>query len=352
MKSSFVNLLKGLAIFLMLWGHCIQVCAPVGYDFFDNAVFEFIYSFHMPLFMLISGYLFYFSAAKRELKELLKNRCVGLVQTIIVCGILSYFATTGLFAVISGNFSALIGGKWLSSLSGLWFLWSVLAASIVLGVVCKVTNKFWLQIILLVIGVVVVGLFPNAVLNIFVYPYYIIGFYFAKYKDTVFKKIAYAKYIALVAFPVLLLFYEKRHYIYTTGLFGKDYTILQCLEIDVFRWLIGLVGSIFVIVVMEMLYNLNIKARFFVWLQEAICKCGEKSLQIYVLSCVLLSCYLPAIYSKAIGLFPQIDVFFADNIWIYNLGLTLILGILYTFAIYFVQIGLEKIKLSKFLFGR
>ena len=53
----FINVARGLAIFLMLWGHCIQCCCLGDFDFYENDVFRVIYSFHMPLFMLISGYL-------------------------------------------------------------------------------------------------------------------------------------------------------------------------------------------------------------------------------------------------------------------------------------------------------
>ena len=73
-SRNFLNFLKGLAIFLMIWGHCIQICIPQGMDYFENTVFKIIYSFHMPLFMLISGYLFYYSSQKRNLSELLKHR--------------------------------------------------------------------------------------------------------------------------------------------------------------------------------------------------------------------------------------------------------------------------------------
>lgn len=56
----FWNTVKGVAVFLMLWGHCIQYCAMDSFDCFGNVVYKAIYSFHMPLFMLISGYLYFF----------------------------------------------------------------------------------------------------------------------------------------------------------------------------------------------------------------------------------------------------------------------------------------------------
>ena len=47
------DLIKAFAIFLVILGHCIQIMDP---SWQQNLVQRFIYSFHMPLFMFISGY--------------------------------------------------------------------------------------------------------------------------------------------------------------------------------------------------------------------------------------------------------------------------------------------------------
>lgn len=47
------DFLRGIAIFLVLLGHSIQWTDP---EWQHNLLFEGIYSFHMPLFMFISGY--------------------------------------------------------------------------------------------------------------------------------------------------------------------------------------------------------------------------------------------------------------------------------------------------------
>lgn len=95
-KLNYLSIVKGVAIFLMLWGHCIQCCTNERFDFFEDNVFKFIYSFHMPLFMLVSGYLFYFSFSKRNLSELLKHRIQGLLQPIVMVSFVNYYLTTGI----------------------------------------------------------------------------------------------------------------------------------------------------------------------------------------------------------------------------------------------------------------
>lgn len=60
-----LDIIKGIAIILVVMGHCIQYGSGNDYYtsalFFEENIFKFIYSFHMPLFMLISGYVFGFS---------------------------------------------------------------------------------------------------------------------------------------------------------------------------------------------------------------------------------------------------------------------------------------------------
>lgn len=53
---AWVDGLKGFAILLVVLGHSIQDVIP-NYD--QNIVFRYIYSFHMPLFMFLSGYVSY-----------------------------------------------------------------------------------------------------------------------------------------------------------------------------------------------------------------------------------------------------------------------------------------------------
>ena len=65
------DILKLFAIFLVLWGHCIQYflsSEPV-----DEPLYRTIYAFHMPLFMMISGY-FAASSMHIRLNDFLKKR--------------------------------------------------------------------------------------------------------------------------------------------------------------------------------------------------------------------------------------------------------------------------------------
>ena len=72
-----LDIAKGILIFLVVWGHSIQF--GLGYEYGDagkywhDYVYRAIYTFHMPLFMAISGYLFYYSN-KKSFKDVITSR--------------------------------------------------------------------------------------------------------------------------------------------------------------------------------------------------------------------------------------------------------------------------------------
>lgn len=65
-RNPLIDLLKGFAITLVVAGHASQWFS--GYDL-TNRLFITIYSFHMPLFMLLSGYVCYNESHRVNLKK-------------------------------------------------------------------------------------------------------------------------------------------------------------------------------------------------------------------------------------------------------------------------------------------
>ena len=71
-RNEFLDIIKGITIFLVILGHCIENGVGIKFIekkiFLNDFVYKFIYSFHMPLFALISGYFLYFSVKSLLLK--------------------------------------------------------------------------------------------------------------------------------------------------------------------------------------------------------------------------------------------------------------------------------------------
>jgi fucose 4-O-acetylase-like acetyltransferase len=62
-RLEWIDVLKGITIYLVIIGHVIQYGNGKTYldteSFWDNYIFQFIYSFHMPLFIFLSGFCFW-----------------------------------------------------------------------------------------------------------------------------------------------------------------------------------------------------------------------------------------------------------------------------------------------------
>lgn len=347
------NVIRGIAIYLMLWGHCIQYCAMDSFSFFEDPAFKAIYSFHMPLFMLVSGYLYYGSFEKRDLRDLLTHRIQGVLWPIIGGTVINNLLMMVPTVILSNGWipspfdGALLQG-WNYSL---WFLWSVLSCSTAVGVACKVGKTPFLRIIYLSLGVLFVALFPNANENLFMYPFFIVGFFMAKHKQFLFTAFGRIRYIVFLLFPILLLFYKRKHYIYITPMFGAESGAAYNLTIDLFRFFIGLAGSLFLLILVSLVF------RRFSCSDERIPKfwgilsrLGENSLPIYCLSVPLLSGYLPHVFRKCMEPFGY--NLLAENWILYNLIFTPLLAAGYCAALLVVIRLLKKIGIHKLFFGR
>jgi fucose 4-O-acetylase-like acetyltransferase len=82
------DVIKFFAIFLVVYGHVIQYLNPPERSLWNSFIGENIVSFHMPLFMIVSGY-FARSLFKKDIKETVKNKFVQLV----IPSVTTYFIT-------------------------------------------------------------------------------------------------------------------------------------------------------------------------------------------------------------------------------------------------------------------
>jgi fucose 4-O-acetylase-like acetyltransferase len=114
-RDSTMDALKGAAILLVVLGHSIQ--ALPGFDY--SHTFRLIYSFHMPLFMFVSGYIAFYSRDNTSWVQLRKK------AALLVLPFLAWYAVSYIVNGVFMNY----GLKWyayrllLSPDWGLWFLW-------------------------------------------------------------------------------------------------------------------------------------------------------------------------------------------------------------------------------------
>lgn len=349
-ESFYWDIVKGTAIFLMLWGHCIQYCSPSGSNYFKDIVFKTIYTFHMPVFMLVSGYLFYYSFQKRNLTDLLKHRIQAMLHPIIMATIFGNILILIPKSMLADRVDILFGSLFLGIDTYFWFLWAVLYCSVIVAVFCKWTDRPYLQCGLTILGCFVILLVPQWDMTLFMYPYFVAGFFCGMYRKHAKRLYHILKYVSLLVFPILLSFYETKHYIYITPMFSEELGLWGSVEIALFRWLIGFVGSVWMLTIMEFLMLLGERMTLVQSLLEAVSCLGRNSLQMYCLSLSLLSGYLPHIYDKFVELTGTHP--FAKHVIAYDFLFTPVLAVIWSVLLYSVVLLMRKYKVHKLIFGR
>ena len=284
-RNQKIDFIRAFAIITVLIGHSIQFgLGPNAGNCLENNVFKFIYSFHMPLFMLISGYLFYHTCTDHSFSANILSRFTTLFIPIIMWNIfhfIIYIYHDSSHYAISYFFK-----KYLSTMiANSWFLWAIFYCSFAVLIV----NSFFKDSpVIYLIGLAFTFVIPdsyNLSLYKFMYPYFVIGYFYHKYSKTINEN--YHSLLdnrktwglSAVIFAVLLYFFNTDSYIYTTGytLLGKD--ALPQLGIDIYRFFIGLFGSIFIVISLLKIYpKLNNK------IMKGFSIIGIHSLGIYMIS--------------------------------------------------------------------
>lgn len=99
----YIDRLKGFAILLVVIGHVVQfLYCPNKFD--TNIVFRFIYSFHMPLFFILSGMVTNLKLGSvEELCQKVKSRFLQLVVPFVLWG--GVYCRCSLLGKVSSIFS-------------------------------------------------------------------------------------------------------------------------------------------------------------------------------------------------------------------------------------------------------
>lgn len=117
-RLRYFDMLKGVAIFLVVMGHVITMCVR---EVDRTALFKFIEHIHMPLFFFISGWFTYkITSDGRVAVPALGQRALRLLLPMVAVSSLwiVYFPHSGLESPLNSTFEGLWSGTWKN---GYWF---------------------------------------------------------------------------------------------------------------------------------------------------------------------------------------------------------------------------------------
>ena len=257
-RNLYIDLVKGILIILVVLGHAIQFGNGKSYFdggyYFDNPLFKIIYSFHMPLFMLISGYLFYFSMARKTSPQIFKGKLISLFIPIITYALIIKIYDY-LIGVCDGHEFFYDFFRFTFFDYHLWFLWSVLLNTIIVTIISKINDSY---ITYIFIGLLLL-LIPEHRLHAvytFVYPFFIIGYWANKFQITKRYGNNHKLLFAIcISFFALLAFYNKESYVYTSGQCINRPNGIHFFVLDFFRFVTGITGCVLILVVIKWYFN-------------------------------------------------------------------------------------------------
>lgn len=253
-RNETIDFIRGIAIILVVLAHCIQCGNGSEYysnnQFFDNVIYKVIYSFHMPLLMGVSGWLFAITIEKRSVLENILGRVKSILLPIFVWNLLVCIRHLLSMDLVEWFRTYLV-----TATTSFWFLWAVFYASMGMLLIYTLGKKKVLEGVLLGVSFIVTFVTAdiwNAECYKFMWPCFVIGFYACKNKEklsNVLSKFAKYKWLligtAVLLFVGGLLLYNRDSYIYTSGwtLLGKE-SISQMLLTDAYRVILGGMGSL------------------------------------------------------------------------------------------------------------
>ena len=243
-KNHTIDTVKGIAIFLVLCGHVIQYAITLkGQDYFLNPEFKVIYTFHMPLFVFISGYLVAFSLKRRNLWDVFKSRCQSLLVPCVTWGVLGGI-TSYLVYVMEGQ--DLGSGAWF-----IWFLFTLFMVSALL--LLSLYLQRYVGIASFILVYVLLLLIPYnsewSLHNIkWFYVFYVAGYAMGSKAITIPSPSMPPAFAALILglFVVLTSFWTRNDFIHINQMNFLTHDILSDVLRIIYRYVVGFLGIMIV----------------------------------------------------------------------------------------------------------
>ena len=253
-KNPTIDVVKGMAIILVVYGHVIEHgMAPQGGDFFLNPVFKVIYTFHMPLFVFISGYLMALSLGRRPPREVFKRKFDSLLVPFVSLTILGIIVSYGLNIIFGNNMGVV---NFLQDLldqlllkPSVWFLFTLFILSCLLLYAIHWAKRLGPAIFLGIYVFILIIPYNDYFCFYYIkwfYPFFLAGYFIHAYdlRGTPQAIPTAVFFITLALFIGLLPYWTTHDYIYINKMnFASHQYGHEILRI-MYRYLMGFLGII------------------------------------------------------------------------------------------------------------
>lgn len=282
-RNTYFDNAKFMLILLVVFGHAIS-----PYRINNNAVlslYHFIFIFHMPAFIILTGYL------SKNFKK--KGYYIKIITKLFLPFLIFQTLYTFYYNILYQNLSFSL--QYIIPRWALWFLVSLICWKLVLPLFARL--PMWLGLSLSMGLSLGIGYFNGLgrVLSIkrmlFFFPFFLLGYYLSK-KEKPFKNLInpVTKMFSVIIILLALLgsYYFLQDPVYTDILYGTN-TYANYFEI-LFR-----VGQYFISIIVSFAFMVLVPSRPLIFSEI-----GKYSLYIYLLHGFILKWFFTTNYAKAI----------------------------------------------------
>lgn len=250
-------------MFLVIYGHSIQYLNYSGSGFWGDSVFKFIYTFHMPAFMFISGYL---SKNIYSVDGFQRNKIISRVCHLLI----PPFFLSALREALKFSFAGFVVNSVFGAFKILWFLWAVCFSILFVSIFryFKIPN-IWIFVISLLVSIFIPAN-DNLAQILYVLPFYCAGVVFEFARKSILKGI-----FLLSIYFIGFFLWDQHTFVYVSGnALSGDGVFNSALRLIVgFSFILGMLN-----------FSLPQKALL-------IAPVGRISLEIYILQAAFFSIF-------------------------------------------------------------
>ena len=322
-RIKYIDLVKLVTIYLVILGHVIAMMVD-GYSV-GGRLYSFIYSFHMPLFMILSGF-FVGGSVKKPFVFFLIQKTKQLLLPAITCTIIVCIYQ----CIFRDNYSLrdeIIGNS--------WFLKTLFIYYILFYILKKIPINDWVLCTCSCVILYIVPMGTTLQINL-LFPFFWMGYFFKKYE--VLDK-CYGKSMYAISFSLLFAFcyYMQLHMNIPNYISINIDTIHTMWNHIIFRYIVAFTGSMTFILWTIILYKYCGTQRIISQLSEY----GKWTLGIYVLQTILV-----------VNIFPDVLPLYVGNELLFNVVVAPLLSIVFLYlCIVIIKISSKSRVLDILLYG-
>lgn len=292
-RIHYIDAIKALTIYLVIVGHFIAII-PSGQ--WGRITRDVIYSFHMPLFMILSGY-FSKSSFSRTWKEFINNKCITLLLPVATWTIL-----ISVYSLSVGNSTERI----ITEIKGnSWFLKTLFACYVVVYLLKRTKLP---DIVACAASLVFFFVIPKGCTFQFnwMLSFFWLGYFLQKYCPTIFEH------------KKLLLFAVPLYAIGLYAMFKYDCTQVVLISLDslsrnwplvILRYWVSISGSLTFAGIVCLTYRLIYQGK-----ENLIAIWGQYTLGIYVMQTFIVQYLIADLFRFAINDFIGFILLFIISI--------------------------------------